>query len=167
MAFRTGYAKKVKQWSSLASGQIFFTTGTTSGVGTIAFGEAKTILRMLGEYTIQATASAAAGDFAIVTVGIGVTSTDAITAGGAALPDPAGEAEYPWLYHASHALIFASNGPDHSPQGASVRHRFDVRSMRKVKPRESLSMIVQYVDGAGAPPITFGTGIIRVLNALS
>ncbi len=124
-----------------------------------------TILRMLGEYVIVPTAAPVAGDEALVTVGIGMVSTDAAALGETAMPDPASDADYDWLYWSSHRLVFGTTSVDPSSLGASVRKLFDVRSMRKFKPSSSLVMVVQLESGIGDPPVTISVGYTRVLIA--
>jgi len=142
------------------------TAGGTQVVSALAFSTADTVLRMLGEYTIAPTTAPTALDRAILTMAIGVVSSDAFAVGASAVPDPASEPEYPWLFWASHALHFTGTSVDGGAAGISVRRSFDVRSMRKMKPRESLIWVSEYSDLAGAPPLTATAGITRVLLAL-
>jgi len=128
--------------------------------------EAQTILRMLGEYIIgpDATTAPTAGDFVSINVGIAVVSTDAAAV--TAVPEPGGEARYPWLYWANHPIAFegASAVPD-DPR-AALRVKFDIRSQRKVKPSESLVLITEYEDGNGTPSVLVQVGRTRVLVAV-
>ncbi len=160
-------SRQRKEWNSLGStaAPIALTGSSTAIVaGTLDFQAAVTVLRMLGEYTINPGAAApVSGDSCRIGVGIGVISSDAATLGATAAPDPNAEAEYPWLYWAVHPMVFRSTSQDPSSAAASVRHRFDVRSMRKIKPRESLVMIVEYLNNNGDPEITFFGGTVRVL----
>ncbi len=156
-----------KQWNGIPAGVIDFTADATVGVGTLAPNTAATVLRMLGGYTIEATAGGAfvADDACRITVGIGVVASDSAELGSQALPDPAAEFEFPWLYWRQHQFsVF-----DSTPSGLEIlmfhAHSFDVRSMRKIKPRESLVWIAQYSDEAGAPPVTVRPGGTRVLFA--
>ena len=82
------------------------------------------------------------------------------------MPDPATDANYPWLYWASHKLFFTSSGNSgEGGAGYSLRRSFDIKSMRKLKPSESLAFVFQYSDIAGAPPLQFTAGQTRVLLA--
>ena len=123
-------------------------------------------MRLIGEYTIAATSAPAASDEVVIGVGIGVVSTDAAGAGSSAMPDPLGEPEYPWLYWKAHPLFFAGTDPEGAGQNYSLRQSFDVKSMRKLKPRESLVLVLQYLDVAGTVPITIAHGHTRVLLAI-
>ena len=122
---------------------------------------------MLGEYVISPTAGAtfAADDAATIGVGIGVVSTDAATAGAASVPDPIGEPDYPWLYWADIPFYFAGSGPGGDEITAHVRRQFDIRSMRKLKPRETLTWVFQYGNLVGNPPLSLNVANTRVLVA--
>ena len=121
---------------------------------------------MLGEYAINPTGTIAANDEALVVFAIGKVSTDAFAAGAASLPDPAAEPEYPWLYWASHPMIFGGSTLDPSTAPASLRHSFDVRTMRKFRPGESLVSVIQHVDVAGTPSMFLNIGHTRVLTTI-
>jgi len=156
-----------KEWSFISSSNSALTgVGTTVG-GTLAFAIPGTVLRMLGEYVIGPTSAITAGDNARVILGIALVSTDAATLGATAMPDPAGDADYPWLYWMDHPLFFPEAG---APLGGaagmgSLRHSFDVKTMRKFKPKESLVFVMQYSDIAGNPPIQVLQGAVRCLFA--
>ena len=165
---RTGGTRKAKTWGSMPSINLALVGDGTSAGGNIAFASHFTVLRMLFEYIVGPTGTITAGDQAKVTLAIGVVSTDAAALGATAFPDPAGEPEYPWLYWADHMLHFPSAGAPLEPGGGgqnAVRKTGDIRSMRIVKPRETLTWVVQYSDNAGTPPITVNLGQTRVLLA--
>jgi len=62
--------------------------------------------------------------------------------------------------------VYQSATPDNDiPEMVTVRRQFDIRSMRKLKPRESLVWLVQYGDLSGTPSITTVCGQIRTLVA--
>ena len=155
-------ARMRKSWTQILSTQAAITTDGTLGAGVIDFSVPTTVLRMIGEYGVTPTSSPVAGDDMIFTCAIGVVSTDASTLGATALPDPTNEPEYPWLYYGSHGMFFPGTEADPSSTGGSFRQSFDVHSMRKIKPRESLAMIIQS-SSTGAPPIRFYAGVTRVL----
>jgi len=160
--------RRTKQWRMIESlGPRDFTAPATVFQGSIAFSEAATVLRMLGEYVIGPTSAPVAGDDAAVAIGIGVVSTDAATVGGASMPDPDTEGEYPWLYWANHPLFYATTNVDHAVGTGVVRRSFDIRSMRKIKPRESLVVVGEYTSASGNPPVTFFMQDVRVLLALA
>ncbi len=163
---QTGFTRKDKSWSLLAGGQ-----ATPSADGTTLLGssllalEALTVMRFLGEYAIAPSATPVAGDGVRLTIGIGVFSADAVAAGVASLPDPEDEPDFPWIYWMGHSIIFATADPDPSNLGASLRHSFDIRFMRKLKPRQSVQAVVQYANVSGNPAMRIGLGGVRVLVA--
>ena len=156
-----------KQWDSIPGVTLALTASSTTSVGAFAATQALTIMRLLGEYLICPTGGGTfvANDRASITVGIGVVSTDAFVAGATSLPDPAGEPEYPWLYWAQHDFNLFTALAAGDWQGARAEHRqsFDIRSMRKMSPRQSLAFIIQYVDVSGVPPMSFEQSTTRVL----
>ena len=157
--------RQEKDWSSMPSIDLDFTSESTVGLVSVALGVSSTVLRMLGEYRIQPTV---AGTFVVAdackfTIGVGVVSTDAFTAGGAAFPDPAGSPDFPWLYWAEHTFGVFDSIPNLTSDMAILRRRWESRAMRKMKAVESLTFIVQYSDIVGLPPFTFSLAQTRVL----
>ena len=167
MADKYRYQRKEKLWVGLPGVSKSFSGNEVSLGGSIGFAESSTVMRMIGLYVICSTSAPVVLDDAFVTVAVGVISTDAFAAGAASVPDPADEPDYPWLYWKVHAFFFAGTDPESASAAASVRVEFDIRSMRKLKARESLAMILQYVDGVGAPPLKVETSQTRVLIGLS
>ncbi len=169
MARATTGARLQKRWEGLAATTLDITVaGTYPLSGSLAITVPTTVLRMIGEYIIAPTAVIQSQDQIFFTVGIAVISTDAATLGATAMPDPLGEPGFPWLYYMGHSLQWGaacSGTAGQGPQGAagSLRHSFDVKTMRKIKPRETLIMIGEYTDSAGTPPISVLTGPTRVL----
>ena len=160
--------RKAKQWSQLLGFSGPFVASTT-GIGTsLDFTEPATVIRMLGDVLIISTPGGTfvQGDQCGLTVAIGVVSTDAVGVGATAMPDPSSEPEFPWLFWKDSHFILEAAPPDLGSPGGAVRFSFDIRSMRKIKPRESLVWVFQYEDLAGAPPYTVSTGLVRVLLAL-
>ena len=155
----------LKSWHDIAGGIALLTANGTVLVDSFAVSEASTVLRMIGEYIIGPTVAPEALDAATIAVAIGVVSADAATLGSTAMPDPILEPDYPWLYRKVHGVYFPTNTATNASAQASVRQSIDVKSMRKLKPRESLALVVEYFDDVGAPPIRFFGGSIRVLFA--
>ncbi len=160
-----------KEWQSIPG---VFQSQTANGTiigSSLAFTNPTTVLRCLTEYLFGPTGVATAGDGCSITCGLCVVSTDAATLGASAVPDPAGEMDYPWLYWASHMFEFPSATSSTAGQGdqsgmGTVRRVVDVKSMRKITPRQSLVWVFEYVDNAGIPPMTVDIGITRVLVGL-
>ena len=168
MADRMRVPRKEKMWGSILGQSLAMTADGTFGVAGTGFSSSQTVLRMLGEYLISATGTILAGDAATITCAIGKISSDAFALGPTAWPDPAGEPDYPWLYWASHPVRWPEGGAP--VQGREipgvVRHSFDIRTMRKFKPRETLVFVAQYADRVGTPPVTLEVGQIRVLMTI-
>ena len=168
---RSNSPRMRKHWDGVVGAAFDFAGGSTQVLqqlgGTGGVNDAFTVLRILGEYTILPTAPLVQGDEGELCYAIGVISSDAATAGGGSVPDPIDEPAYPWLYWMSHPL--ASNGAleESALASMSVRARIDVKSMRKLKPSESLVSIAQYANVAsgGNPPLTIVVGGLRVLVA--
>ncbi len=154
-----------KHWSSIGNGSptAFSSDSTAINGGLLAFDEAWTVIRLLGEYVISPNGTIAQGDFALVGVAIGVFSTDATAV--TAVPEPSLEPGYPWLYWAVHEFHYRGTGEENAIGSQWVRKSFDVHSMRKIKPNESLGIVANYVDGSGAPPLLMSFGVTRVLVA--
>ena len=154
-----------KYWELITVSSSAFTTGSTAFLGGNTPGHPATVLRMLGEYAIGPTAAPTALDSCLISIGIAIVSADAAELGSTAMPDPSVEVEFSWLYWAEHAVFFSTTAADPNGANATVRKSFDVRSMRKIKPRETLAMVAQYVDVVGAPPVQLVTVGVRVLFA--
>ncbi len=153
-----------KHWHSIGPGSIGFTANATFLAGSLNLDGPFTVIRMLGEYIVGVDAAPTAQDAARISVGIGVVSVDATVVGSTAMPDPGGEPDYPWLYWAEHPLFFVDTSLA-GEETRSLRRSFDIRSMRKMKPREALAMVIEYQDIAGTPPIQVVSAQTRVLVA--
>ena len=167
MGNRNFPAKRRKDWTILLGLSTAMTADATFLGGGLSFGlSGNTILRMMGEYSIGAAVAPTANDEAVVTVGIGIVSTDAFTLGTTAVPDPTDEPEFGWLYWKSHTLFYSGTDVDSANRQQNLRQSFDVRSQRKIGARETLALIVQYTDITGAPALRFNASGARVLLAL-
>ncbi len=163
MANFKGGARLTKQWSSTSFASNGFSGNGTALLGQLGFTEAQTILRMLGEINIMATTAPAAFDACSIALGIGLVSTDAASLGSTAMPDPADEPDFPWLFWKSVGMRWNSTTIQDTDGSGYLRIPYDIRSMRKVKPRESLVIVAQYDDRGGNPPVNVTSEITRVL----
>ena len=105
----------------------------------------------------------AVGDEMKLACGLAIISTDAFDLGATAVPDPAGDAEFPWLYWTEFALTSTTTDDRNAIGASNMRVEVDSRAMRKVKPGESMAWIFQYVDIAGAPVVDVQVNQMRVL----
>ena len=164
MADRFRTPRKEKHWEFIPGSSGALTVdGVTFRAG-LSFNAAATVIRMLGSYIIAPDSATVAQDMVSLVIGIGRVATDN-AATGAGLPDPAGQPGYPWLYWADHELFFGGTSTDPNMKVSSVQASFDIRSMRKFKPNETLALVLQYADIQGAPPLRVNIGRTRVLIA--
>ena len=165
MANRFAGRKMGKIWSTTTGTLAQPTADATLIGGTLGFAEARTILRVIGSYLIHPTSAPAALDVAKIAVAIGVVSSDAFTLGPTAMPDPAGEPDYPWLYWEEVSLGVLQTGATHADAlgAGSYRSRWDSKAMRKVKPGQTLALVIQPVDIIGNPTMEFMFSQTRVL----
>ena len=166
---RTNFPRRRKQWLQLPGISANLTVAGTTGGSLQAFaGGGNTVLRCMGQHMLMGEPGAThvIGDTMTFTWAIGVVSSDAAAAGAGSLPDPADEPEYPWLYWHTDQLVFTQTGTSTGEGSAVVRTDFDIKSMRKISPRESLIFFGQYVDISGTPSVRIEAGPVRVLVAL-
>jgi len=112
-------------------------------------------------------ATFAASDAVLLVFGLGIFSSDAVAAGAASLPDPAGDAIYPWLWWGSMILSAGiGTAADASQNTQSERVTMITKAMRKTNQKQALVWVVQYVDSSGTPDILLEVANTRVLVAL-
>jgi len=160
-------SRMAKHWHSIPRSIFAFTGSSTQVGGSLALDGPWTAIRMLAEFAVHFTAGTTivAGDKAVLGIGIGVVSTDAVAAGAGSLPDPLTEADYPWLYWTEFIMGAIVATPEQTGGGVGFRQTLDIRSQRKLKPRESLVVVGEYVDVSGAPPVDVDFSQVRVLVA--
>jgi len=168
MARNFALRRRNRQWGGLPGVLFTFTSAGTQQSPRLDFAAPRTIVRMLGDVVVQFGSNAiVAGDAAVLTLAIGIVSTDAAILGATAMPDPADEPDYPWLFWKSVPMFssdsIASAGELTGAAGSSERVRVDVKSQRMVKPGQSLTWVGQYVDDTGTPAVVANIGQTRVL----
>ena len=95
--------RRRKTWVTIPQAAANLDGAATSIGGTLAFVQAgNTVMRTISEYWIGARAVTVVFDNALITVVLGIFSTDAIAAGAGSIVDPDAEPEYPWLYWKAH-----------------------------------------------------------------
>ncbi len=158
--------KKAKLWVSIPSFEAGLNANATTVVAGFGFTSPQTVIRMLGEYLIAPSAAPTAFDRCKVTVGLAKVSTDAFTLGSTAMPDPAEETSFPWLYWAEHHFNFTSAALTGFSTADVLRRTFDIRTMRKFTSNETLCFIMQYTDIQGTPALRFQGSQTRTLTTL-
>ncbi len=166
MANRGGFTRGMRQrkhWHGIKGATVNFTASATAILGSFSLGERDpyTILRMLGQLLVWPTGGGTfvASDEARLTFGFGRMSADAVALGASAMPDPSSEPDYPWLWWYSTTVNFEGSA-DAPGQEIAMTDRGEINSkaMRKIGPRQSLALIVQYTDINGSPPLSVDAG---------
>ncbi len=160
---RSGKKIDYKQWAAAPGGGAQHSASATFIIGNLAFNEPATILRWRGMVSAMFDESQQVGDRASIGFGIGVFSTDAVTLGATALPDPLGEPEYPWVWWSEIDLeCFVAAGQEAWGVGRQLLE-IDSKAMRKVKPGQSVLIVGQIGNLTGAPVTIIKFGQLRVL----
>jgi len=103
--------------------------------------DAVTVTRCRGSIHITAVPDAA-GDADVIAFGIAVVSSQAATAGGAALPSPAGAPGYPFLWHQFVPIRSAAATAASDLEAFNFRIEIDSKAMRKMKSvQETVALI--------------------------
>ena len=160
-------ARKIdfKQWGAIPG---LITSGSgdaTLGGGGLSFAVPATILRFRGYWANMFDETAQANDQMNITFGLAIVSTDAFTLGSTALPDPADEPEFPWIWWGDMRLdsfgVLTDTRTGWGP--AAQRQEIDSKAMRKIKPGETVTYVLQRSNASGAPVTLTDVGQIRVL----
>ena len=126
-----------------------------------------TILRLRGSWFAAFNAATVSQDEARITAGVCVVSTDAAAVGSSAMPDPASDADYPWLWIEPISMfspfVLDGTAADNGGHLPMYRGVIDSKAMRKIKPNQSLAWILQYQDVTGTPAVRVGAAT-RVLT---
>ncbi len=163
VATRPGKTLDMKQWDFLPSvNQVTAIATVISGSG-LAFAIPATILRVRGYVTAAFDETKQVGDTMRIIFGLGIVSSDAFTLGATALPNPGGQAEYPWLWWGGGNLEAFVAAGEEAFGTTAFRLEVDSKAMRKVKPGQTLAWIVETAGVAGAPVTSINFGQTRVL----
>ncbi len=151
---RPGRKIDFKNWDAIPGLVQELSTPQTFQGGALNFAIPATILRMRGGVQASFDESVQAGDRATLAFGLAVVSTDAFSAG--AVPDPASEPEYPWLWWGVIELectIVTANWTAFPWGSGAMRLPVDSKAMRKIKPGESLTWVAQAAVMTGSPTV--------------
>ncbi len=161
---RSGRTIDFKSWSAIPSGGVNMTaSGTFTAGGGLSFSGPATLLRARGELIIGLDETSATGDQSKVGMGLAIVSTDAFTLGVTAFPDPSGEPEYPWMWWNEVSLLTNTATAGKGLGTDVVRVELDTKAMRKIKPGETLTLVIQYTTIVGNPIASLLQSQIRVL----
>jgi len=105
----------------------------------------------------------AVGDQKVVGLGLIVVTEAAVAAGGSALPSPISVPEAEWVWHQYVPLQSQTVTEDPSTGEGTARIIIDSKAMRKMKPNESLVLVLDAADLAGSVSAMV-TGGIRALS---
>ncbi len=160
---RAGKKIDFKAWLAMPSlAQAITANATFIPSGFINFAAPGTILRARGKFDVQFVAGGlTAADHVKFAFGLAVLSTDAVALGPTALPDPAGDVDYPWIYWTE--FFLRSISADVTEVGVQYREVVDSKAMRKIKPNETLTWVGQYVNITGNPNVQVSFAQTRVL----
>ena len=149
-------ARQRKHWHQIGDTKVDFVGNATGILGSFVGADRDpfTVLRLVGEVVFTPNDSGiVAGDVCAIAVGVGIVSSDAITAGAASMPDPAGEADYPWLWwYQAHLMFPQATASLQGLASVSARVAIESKAMRKVGPGQGVVMVAEYADVAGTPP---------------
>ena len=165
-SYRAPAGRKIdfKQWDA-APGLLTSFTGNQSALsGGLSFTQPATLLRFRGYVSaFMGESGATVADRMIMTFGLMIMSTDAFTAGPASLPDPATEPEFPWIWWNELGLHTEVASGAEAWGVQALRIELDSKAMRKIKPGETVALIVQSTNQVGAPVVEVDIGQLRVL----
>ena len=131
------------------------TVSISIGAGTVIVGDGATptvskltIMRTRGEILLAVESLGAAGDDVSLFFGMGIVSTDAFTVGSAAVPGPATDISFPWMWW--NVIHFNPKVDALGIDGVtSVRVPVDVKAMRKFGVDQVLGLVAQFQDEQG------------------
>ncbi len=159
----TGRVIDFKAWLAIPSWSAAVSGTSTTINGILSFTGPGTILRARGFVQASLDATMQVGDEISMAWGLGIVSTDAAVAGATAMPDPGGDADYPWLWWEQMTLRSEETLQGFSWGLTAQRVDVDTKAMRKFKPGQTLLVINQVTSSSGAPVTNLDIGQIRVL----
>ena len=117
---RRGRVIDFKSWDAISSlTETRSTNGTFSGAA-LSFLQPATLFRFRGWIGGNFSGTIAAGDVMRFTAALAIISTDAFTLGLTAMPDPAGEPEYPWIWWGSMRLTTQVSSATKTAEGFGI-----------------------------------------------
>jgi len=130
--------------------------------------EPVTIVRLRGQFNFYLESASAISSGFSIAVGIGITSSDAFTAG--ALPEPGAldDLSWPWLWHQflDVRAITATIADGANAGAIYARVEIDGKAMRKQNPQETLFGVTQTIAESGTATARMFARV-RVLDKLA
>ena len=162
--------RMTKFWDGNQGSFVNVAANSTFAAGTaLAFTQPATLLRWRQEILIapDMDGTLANNDVVRLTFGLAKLSTDNVAVGAAGFPDPDDEPEYPWLHYFSRTFGYGATFSETMLNMGASTHRelIDSKTMRKIRPGESIVWVGQYVNISGTPPIDVSFGSSRCLLA--
>ncbi len=120
----------------------------------VTFNQPGTLMRTRGAGTVVMDPGAA-GDEMVVGLGLIIVQSDAVVAGAGSVPSPIEDAEAPWIW-LRHVPL--ASGDASAQNGADVnqadRFEIDSKAMRKIKPGQTMTFVMDGVISGGTPSAT-------------
>ena len=147
-----------------STGFTVLTTGTVSTLtvvseATLENVPSPTLIRVHGEVFSHVTARGAAGDAAVLGMGMIAQSAAAIAAGVGSMPTPITDIGSPWLWHRMQVHDANNAPPNGTDIGANVRTLVDNKSMRKFELNQGLQIVFQNTAIVGTLTLSIVFGL--------
>ena len=113
-----------------------------------------TLIRIHGEVFMHVTARTAAGDAAVIGLGIMGQSARSIAAGVAGMPTPTTDIGSPWIWNRQVVVDSNVAPPNGTDIGGNVRITVDNKSMRKFELNQGLQIMLENTALAGTITIS-------------
>ena len=151
-------------WEGIGAGGATASVTTTAILQEIvAIADARTLYRVRGELLAFLTTSGAANSVKMLAVGLIVVSTEALAAGVASISSPLSDLNAPWLWHGFMICGRTTVTEGEDSFMTSNRLTVDSKSMRRLKPNQSIVFVAQPQNLAGTETIQISMGF-RVLT---
>ena len=161
MANRSTGRKTDYEWTGLAAGAA--TTGAITTAGffqeLVAINISTTLYRLRGEVLAHLTTSVAANAVKALGIGIKVVSQDAVSSGAGAMAKPLANLSADWIWHGFILLTRNTTTETESAGLVSQRLTIDSKAMRRMKPNQSLVLVIDPVNLAGSETAEVSFGV--------
>ncbi len=140
--------RRLTQWiGSADQGYVGVAAAGATLIQFVSFEEPVTVIRSRGHVSVQPGSFAA--DLNVVgAVGVGVVSTEALTAGVGSMPEPFSDADWSWMVWRSFSFHLDVQSAVGFDVNSALEFEIDSKAMRKIHPNESLVTIAESQQGA-------------------